>query len=277
MKRLFLFLLLAGIAHAQTISPSPGNYTGQVQVTITAPAGATVYYTTDGSTPTANSIKYVSPFTLSSSQTVKAIAISTSAVTSAAYVIVPAPTTYPYTIGSAVSKMSFAWKMGTATPPLQSAQIWDSSPCPPPAGVPTCHWPVTVSSDVPWLTVNSGSTSFTLAASINTAVLKTVGTFTGNITLTQSQFKAPTIKISVTIVVTGAAPPPPPTHSVKMTWSTMPNVTGYKAYHGSNVIFTGDANTFTETNVSSGNACYSVTALYPAESVKSNSICVTIP
>ena len=43
-------------------------------VTITAEDGATVYYTTDGSTPTEWTYKYVNPFTLTESATVKAVA-----------------------------------------------------------------------------------------------------------------------------------------------------------------------------------------------------------
>lgn len=44
-------------------------------VSITAEAGTTIYYTKDGSTPTSSSSIYSSPFTLSNTSTVKAIAI----------------------------------------------------------------------------------------------------------------------------------------------------------------------------------------------------------
>ncbi|MBQ3842048.1 MAG: chitobiase/beta-hexosaminidase C-terminal domain-containing protein [Ruminiclostridium sp.] len=48
---------------------------GGVQVTLnTTTSGATIYYTTNGAKPTTNSTKYSSPFTLTSSKTVKAIA-----------------------------------------------------------------------------------------------------------------------------------------------------------------------------------------------------------
>ena len=61
-----------------TISPASGTYTEAQTVTITNNAeGATVYYTTDGTTPTTSSTVYSAPFTLSSNGTyeVKAIAV----------------------------------------------------------------------------------------------------------------------------------------------------------------------------------------------------------
>lgn len=60
-----------------TIAPTTGTYNELQTVTITNNAeGATVYYTTDGTTPTAESTAYSSPFTLSKNgtYTIKAIA-----------------------------------------------------------------------------------------------------------------------------------------------------------------------------------------------------------
>ncbi|MBR2101408.1 MAG: chitobiase/beta-hexosaminidase C-terminal domain-containing protein [Prevotella sp.] len=62
-----------------TITPATGTYTSAQTVTITNNAeGATVYYTTDGSTPTASSTEYTAPFILkkNGTHTVKAIAIN---------------------------------------------------------------------------------------------------------------------------------------------------------------------------------------------------------
>lgn len=77
-------------APAPVISPQGGQYNSAQQVTLTdSLGGATIYYTVDGSTPTANSTKYTAPFTLSTAATVKAFASASgylqSAVSSAAY------------------------------------------------------------------------------------------------------------------------------------------------------------------------------------------------
>ncbi len=73
-----------------------GDYTGAQTVSISdATAGAVIYYTTDGSTPTTSSPKYTGAIGLSSSVTLQAIAVasgySTSAVAVALYNIVPPP------------------------------------------------------------------------------------------------------------------------------------------------------------------------------------------
>ena len=75
-----------------TFSVPAGSYTTAQTVTISdGTSGAQVYYTTDGSTPTASSTPYTAPVTISSSSTLKAIAtasgLTTSSITSAAYVI----------------------------------------------------------------------------------------------------------------------------------------------------------------------------------------------
>jgi probable HAF family extracellular repeat protein len=71
----YLALVKANHAATPTYSPKPGTYKVQQQVIIndTAPT-ATIYYTTDGSTPTTSSTPYTGPITVASNTTIKSIA-----------------------------------------------------------------------------------------------------------------------------------------------------------------------------------------------------------
>jgi hypothetical protein len=94
-----------GPVAAPTFSPGGGSYSSAQSVTIsTTNSGATIRYTTDGSTPTSTTgTIYVSPITVSTTTTLKAIAYATgfadSTVSSATYTIsvpqVAAPTFSP--------------------------------------------------------------------------------------------------------------------------------------------------------------------------------------
>jgi hypothetical protein len=69
-----------------------GTYTSSQSVTIsTSTSGASIYYTTNGTTPTTNSNLYSSPVTVASTETLQAIGVKTglasSAVASAQYTI----------------------------------------------------------------------------------------------------------------------------------------------------------------------------------------------
>lgn len=57
------------------ISPDGGSFPDTQEVTITAGEGCTIYYTIDGSDPSAESTVYTAPFTINTTTTVKAIAI----------------------------------------------------------------------------------------------------------------------------------------------------------------------------------------------------------
>lgn len=59
-----------------TATPAGSNYSASQVVTLaTTTSGADIYYTLDGSTPTSDSSKYTAPVTISTSSTLKAIAI----------------------------------------------------------------------------------------------------------------------------------------------------------------------------------------------------------
>lgn len=81
---------------APTISPAPGTYSAPPQVTITdSDSYATIYYTTDGSTPSTQSTRYSGPVIAWKTETINAIAVaggdSLSPVASATYTIPPTP------------------------------------------------------------------------------------------------------------------------------------------------------------------------------------------
>jgi len=86
----------AGPAAAPKFTPGTGTYTTQQSVAMSSTTpSATIYYTTDDSTPTTGSTQYTGPIKVSASETVKAIATaatnSQSGVGAAAYTIIGSP------------------------------------------------------------------------------------------------------------------------------------------------------------------------------------------
>ncbi len=85
------------VTAAPVIKPAGGVYTTSQNVTITCSEPATIYYTTDGSKPTASSLRYNGAIQILSTTTIKAMAIAdgktASNVSSATITITPVVTT----------------------------------------------------------------------------------------------------------------------------------------------------------------------------------------
>ena len=104
-----------GMVATPTFSPAAGTYTSAPTVTISdATLGASIFYTTDGSTPTINSTMYSTPITVSANETVSALAVGTgdtnSTVATAAYVI---------NLAGATATPTFSVAAGTYATPQQ--------------------------------------------------------------------------------------------------------------------------------------------------------------
>lgn len=134
-----------------TISPSSGYYAGGTSVTLTSKYGAApvkIYYTTDGSTPSASSNLYSVPFSVTvDNTTVKAIAIDNgsvaSAVVSATYTTT-APTNITVKFKAPASWTTvkvWAW-MGTGTPNITGG-VWPGQLLTPESGIVTFTTPIT--------------------------------------------------------------------------------------------------------------------------------------
>jgi hypothetical protein len=127
------------VAATPTFSPVAGTYSSTQTVSIAdTTTGAVVYYTTDGSTPTMSSAVYSGPITVSSTETLKAIAVATgysnSAVATAVYIISvghaataifsPAGGTYTsaqtVTIGTTTPSSTIYYTTNGATPTTSS-------------------------------------------------------------------------------------------------------------------------------------------------------------
>ncbi len=155
--------LLNGVqqAPAPGISPSGGTYSAAQQITLTdSLSGSTIYYTTDGSTPTTGSTVYNGSFQVSVDSTVQAIASATG------YLQSPVASA-TYTFNTQTPAPQFSPAAGTYTT-SQAVTISDSTPG-------TVIYYTTDGS-----TPTAGSTQYAAPITVSSsAVIKAMATFSG--------------------------------------------------------------------------------------------------
>ena len=103
-----------------TFSPAAGTYYEAQNVTISCTTtGATIYYTTNGDTPTTSSAVYSTPIAISETTTVKALAVKSgmtnSSVASATYTIQAAPTVITIAAARVLANNEYAMVQGIVT------------------------------------------------------------------------------------------------------------------------------------------------------------------
>ena len=108
-------------AAVPSFSPAAGTYTTAQVVTLSdSTAGATIYYTTDGTTPTTASSVYSAPITVGSNQTINAIAVvsglANSPVATGAYKIAPVLPAPTFSIAAGTYTSSQTVTISDATP-----------------------------------------------------------------------------------------------------------------------------------------------------------------
>jgi hypothetical protein len=196
-----------------TFSPAAGTYTTAQTVSIAdATSGATIYYTTNGSTPTTSSTPYTGPITVSATETLEAIAVvtgnSNSAVASAAY-----------TISQATATPTFSPAAGTYTT-AQTVSIADTT-----SGA-TIYY--TTNGSTPTTSSTPYSGPITVSA---TETLEAIAVSTGN---SNSAVASAAYTISATTVATPTFSPAAGTYTAAQTVSIADTTSGATIYYTTN-------------------------------------------
>ncbi|MFZ1086775.1 MAG: MBG domain-containing protein, partial [Terracidiphilus sp.] len=211
-------------AAAPTFSLSGGSYTAAQTVSIsdTTP-GATIYYAING-TPTASSTVYSGPITVSTSETISAIATATgyttSAVASAAYSIIPVLTVTANNISQVAGMANPAFTAsysgfvnGDTAAVLNGAPAFSTAAT---ASSPAGLYPITVSQG----TLSAGNYTFAFVNGTLSLVAAPTVTLTTTATLSGSASAGYTAAITVKNTGMGAA------DNVQLTTASLGSTTG---------------------------------------------------
>jgi probable HAF family extracellular repeat protein len=224
-----------------TFSPTAGTYNSVQTVTISdSTAGATIYYTTNGTAPTTSSTKYTGAITVSSTETLEAIATasgySTSAVASDAYtittIITPTITVTPSSLSITTAQglsVTVAVSGGTGNPtPTGSVVLtgggYNSTATTLTSGSASINIPagsLVAGSDTLTATYtpdSNSSSTYSSATGTSSAVTVTVpAKTTPTVTVTPSASSiTPAQSLTVTVAVSGGTGNPTPTGSVTL-------------------------------------------------------------
>jgi hypothetical protein len=199
-----VYTISAGLP-APTFSPAAGTYATSQTVTISdATAGTTIYYTTNGTTPTTSSSVYSAPITVSATETLEAIAVETgytnSPVAAAAYTIsagLPAPTFSP-TAGTYSTSQTVTISDATAgatiyyttngTTPTTSSSVYSA-----PIAVSATETLEAIAVEAGYTNSPTATAAYTISAGLPAPTfLPTAGTYTASQTVTISDATAGT-------------------------------------------------------------------------------------
>lgn len=226
-----------------TFSPAGGTYTSIQTVTLSdTTSGASIYYTTDGTTPTTASTKYSSPITVSTTEIVQAIAVASgydnSTVAATGYAINLTPAATP----------TFSESTGTYTT-TQSIAISDATP-----GAVIYY---TIDGSTP----TTSSAKYSAAISVSsTETISAIAVATG---YANSQVATDTITINTAGIAA-------PTFSVAAgTYSSAQSITLSDTSPSTTIYYTVDGSTPTTTS-----AQYAGTAIQVAQNETINAIAV---